>query len=60
MNIISKLFVAFIVTIAFSVNVKAQKNFSADADIAFNNKQYFNAIVVRDTFQMPLHLPGCF
>ncbi len=44
MNIISKLFVAFVVTIAFSVNVKAQKNFSDDADFAFNNKQYFNAI----------------
>ncbi len=44
MNIISKLLVAFIVTIAFSANVMAQKNFNADADLAFSNKQYFNAI----------------
>ena len=44
MNIITKLFVAFIVTIAFSANVMAQKNFNADADLAFKNKQYFNAI----------------
>lgn len=44
MNIISKLIVAFVVTIVFSGNVMAQKNFSVDADLAFKNKQYFNAI----------------
>ncbi len=44
MNIISKVLVTLIVTLTFSVNSMAQKNFSADADIAFSNKQYFNAI----------------
>lgn len=44
MNIISKLSVTFVVTLLFSANVMAQKNFSVDADLAFNNKQYFNAI----------------
>ncbi len=44
MNIISKTIVTFVVTIVFSVNVMAQKNFSVDADVAFQNKQYFNAI----------------
>ncbi len=44
MNIISKVLVALVVTLTFSVNSMAQKNFSADADIAFSNKQYFNAI----------------
>ncbi len=44
MNIISKLLVALFVTVAFSANVMAQKNFNADADLAFQNKQYFNAI----------------
>ena len=44
MNIFSKLSVAFVITIMFSVNVMAQKNFSVDADLAFQNRQYFNAI----------------
>ncbi len=44
MNIISKVTIAFAVTLLFSTNVSAQKNFSTDADFAFANKQYFNAI----------------
>lgn len=44
MNLTSKVFVTFVVTLVFSVNVMAQKNFSVEADDAFNNKQYFNAI----------------
>ena len=44
MNRISKIIVAFVVTLAFSSNVMAQKNFSVDADAAFQNRQYFNAI----------------
>jgi peptidoglycan-associated lipoprotein len=44
MNIFSKLTVAFLVTIVCSVNVMAQKNFAVDADVAFKNRQYFNAI----------------
>ncbi len=44
MNIFSKLIAAFVVTLVFSANVMAQKNFSVDADLAFKNRQYFNAI----------------
>ncbi|MES2593074.1 MAG: OmpA family protein [Bacteroidota bacterium] len=44
MNISSKIIVTFVVTLVFSVNVMAQKNFSVEADNAFKNKQYFNAI----------------
>jgi peptidoglycan-associated lipoprotein len=47
MNLTSKVFVTFVVTLVFSVNVMAQKNFSVEADDAFNNKQYFNAIELK-------------
>ena len=44
MNLTLKVVVAFVVTLVFSINVMAQKNFSLEADNAFNNKQYFNSI----------------
>ena len=44
MKILTKLVAVFAVTLIFSTNVKAQKNFSKDADKAFGSMEYFNAI----------------
>jgi len=44
MKIFSKLSIALAIIFCSALNVKAQKNFSADADKAFNNREYFNAI----------------
>ena len=44
MNLTLKTIVTFVVTLMFSVNVMAQKNFALEADNAFKSKQYFNAI----------------
>jgi peptidoglycan-associated lipoprotein len=44
MKIINKLTVGLAITLFFSANVKAQKNFSSDADKAFANKEFFNSI----------------
>lgn len=44
MKIISKLAVGLTLALLFSVNAKAQKNFSKDAVKAFDNYEYFNAI----------------
>lgn len=44
MKIISKLIVGLAVALIFSVNGMAQKNFSKEADKAFDNKEYFNSI----------------
>lgn len=44
MNITTKVIVTFVVTLVFSVNAMAQKNFAVEADNSFSNKQYFNAI----------------
>ncbi len=44
MKIISKFAVGLALTLLFSVNAKAQKNFSKDAEKAFDNYEYFNAI----------------
>jgi peptidoglycan-associated lipoprotein len=40
----SKVIVTLVVTLIFSINAMAQKNFSVEADNAFKSKQYFNAI----------------
>jgi len=39
-----KLTIAFVITLFFSINSKAQKDYSKDADNAFKNREYFNAI----------------
>lgn len=44
MKIISKIIAGLAVALLMSTNVMAQKNFSRDADNAFTNKEYFNAI----------------
>jgi peptidoglycan-associated lipoprotein len=44
MKILTKLVAIVAVTLLFSTNVAAQKNFSKDADKAFNNMEYFNSI----------------
>jgi len=44
MKVINKLSVGLAVALFFSVNLSAQKNFSKDADKAFENKEYFNSI----------------
>src|ERR1041385_3976355 len=44
MKIITKLLAGIAVALLLSSNVMAQKNFSKDADKAFDNKEYFNAI----------------
>jgi peptidoglycan-associated lipoprotein len=44
MRIITKLLAGIAVALLLSTNVMAQKNFSKDADKAFDNKEYFNAI----------------
>lgn len=44
MKIITKLLAGLALALLFSTNVMAQKNFSKDADKAFDNKEYFNAI----------------
>jgi peptidoglycan-associated lipoprotein len=44
MKLITKLFAGLVIALLFSTNVLAQKNFSKDADNAFTNKEYFNAI----------------
>ncbi|MBN8695752.1 MAG: OmpA family protein [Bacteroidetes bacterium] len=44
MKLFTKLTAGLIVAILFSADVMAQKNFSKDADKAFNNQEYFNAI----------------
>jgi peptidoglycan-associated lipoprotein len=40
----TKLLAGIVVALLFSTNVMAQKNFSKDADNAFKNKEYFNAM----------------
>ena len=44
MKIISKVATLLVISFLFSANVVAQKNFSKDADKAFDNKEYFNSI----------------
>ena len=44
MKIISKLAALLVFSLLFSANVMAQKNFSKDADKAFDNKEYFTSI----------------
>lgn len=44
MKILAKLTAVIVVSLLFSANVMAQKNFSKDADKAFDSKEYFNAI----------------
>jgi tetratricopeptide (TPR) repeat protein len=44
MKIISKLAALLVFSLLFSANVMAQKNFSKDADKAFENKEYFTSI----------------
>src|SRR3954469_10187049 len=44
MKIIQKLTAVLALTLVFSANAVAQKNFSKDADKAFDNKEYFNSI----------------
>lgn len=44
MKIISKCTVGLALMLLFSVSAKAQKNFSKDAEKAFDNYEYFNAI----------------
>lgn len=40
----SKVIVAFVAMVVFSINAMAQKNFGAEAESAFSSRQYFNAI----------------
>src|SRR4051812_37380916 len=44
MKIFTKLTAGLAIILIFSTNAIAQKNFSKDADKAFTNKEYFNAI----------------
>ena len=44
MKLFTKLTAGLIVALLFSADVMAQKNFSKDADKAFLNQEYFNAI----------------
>lgn len=44
MKIITKLTAGLAIFLLFSTHAVAQKNFSKDADKAFDNKEYFNAI----------------
>lgn len=44
MKLFTKLTAGLIVALLFSADVMAQKNFSKDADKAFVNQEYFNAI----------------
>lgn len=44
MNLTLKAIVTLVVTLVFSVNVMAQKNFALEADNGFKSKQYFSAI----------------
>ncbi len=44
MRIITKIIAGLVVILIFSTNAMAQKNFSKDADKAFTNREYFNAI----------------
>ena len=44
MRIIKRIIVCLGVVLIFSTSMMAQKNFSKDADKAFTNKEYFNAI----------------
>ncbi len=44
MRILTKLFTGIVVSLLFSTNVFAQKNFFEEANKAFGNKEYFNSI----------------
>jgi len=44
MKIMKTLVLGTVLSLIFSVNASAQKNFSKDADKAFDQKEYFNAI----------------
>lgn len=44
MRILTKLFTAIVVSLLFSTNSFAQKNFLDEANVAYTNKQYFNSI----------------
>lgn len=46
MRMYKALIAAIIVTISFSFNVSAQKSFTTDADEAFKNNQYYDAISI--------------
>lgn len=44
MRIITKIIVGIVVALLLSSNIMAQKNFSKDAEKAFKNREFFNAI----------------
>ncbi len=44
MRILTKLVTAIVVSLLFSTNLLAQKNFLEEADKAYTNKEYFNSI----------------